>query len=75
MTAIQFVLIAIAAFIVLAGLFMVIRSFKRRNGAEAAAVSVKTVFPSYRVAGNIVDQPDFGIRLLARRALALTALI
>ena len=38
MTAIQFILIAIAAFIVLAGLFMVIRSFKRRSNAEAVAV-------------------------------------
>ena len=38
MTAIQFVLIAIAAFIVFAGLFMVIRSFKRRQNAETAVV-------------------------------------
>lgn len=69
MTAIQFVLIAIAAFIVLAGLFMVIRSFKRRNGAEAAAVNYdKTVFPSYRVmsAISLISQ-TLMIRLLADR--------
>ncbi|MGA6101580.1 cell division protein ZipA C-terminal FtsZ-binding domain-containing protein [Psychrobacter pocilloporae] len=61
MTAIQFVLIAIAAFIVLAGLFMVIRSFKRRNGAEAAAVNYdKNGIPIIpRHERNIVDQPDF----------------
>ncbi|MCG3878322.1 cell division protein ZipA C-terminal FtsZ-binding domain-containing protein [Psychrobacter sp. Ps6] len=61
MTAIQFILIAIAAFIVLAGLFMVIRSFKRRNGAEAAAVNYdKNGIPIIpRHERNIVDQPDF----------------
>ena len=61
MTAIQFVLIAIAAFIVLAGLFMVIRSFKRRNGVEAAAVNYdKNGIPIIpRHERNIVDQPDF----------------
>ena len=60
MTAIQFILIAIAAFIVLAGLFMVIRSFKRRGGAEAAAVNYdKNGIPIIpRHERNIVDQPD-----------------
>ena len=61
MTAIQFILIAIAAFIVLAGLFMVIRSFKRRNSTEAAAVNYdKNGIPIIpRHERNIVDQPDF----------------
>ncbi|WP_198332505.1 cell division protein ZipA [Psychrobacter aquimaris] len=60
MTAIQFILIAIAAFIVLAGLFMVIRSFKRRNNAEAVAVNYdKNGIPIIpRHERNIVDQPD-----------------
>ncbi|OLF37058.1 MULTISPECIES: cell division protein ZipA C-terminal FtsZ-binding domain-containing protein [unclassified Psychrobacter] len=61
MTAIQFILIAIAAFIVLAGLFMVIRSFKRRNSTEAATVNYdKNGIPIIpRHERNIVDQPDF----------------
>ena len=60
MTAIQFILIAIAAFIVLAGLFMVIRSFKRRKDAEATAVNYdKNGIPIIpRHERNIVDQPD-----------------
>ena len=60
MTAIQFILIAIAAFIVLAGLFMVIRSFKRRKNAEVAAVNYdKNGIPIIpRHERNIVDQPD-----------------
>ena len=60
MTAIQFILIAIAAFVVLAGLFMVIRSFKRRKTAEAAAVNYdKNGIPIIpRHERNIVDQPD-----------------
>ncbi|WP_426242604.1 cell division protein ZipA C-terminal FtsZ-binding domain-containing protein [Psychrobacter sp. TWP2-1-2] len=60
MTAIQFILIAIAAFIMLAGLFMVIRSFKRRNNAEAVAVNYdKNGIPIIpRHERNIVDQPD-----------------
>ncbi|MBB3106820.1 cell division protein ZipA [Psychrobacter luti] len=60
MTAIQFILIAIAAFIVLAGLFMVIRSFKRRKTAEAAAVNYdKNGIPIIpRHERNIVDQLD-----------------
>lgn len=60
MTAIQFILIAIAAFIVLAGLFMVIRSFKRRKDAEAVAVNYdKNGIPIIpRHERNIVDQPD-----------------
>ena len=60
MTAIQFILIAIAAFIVLAGLFMVIRSFKRRKTTEAAAVNYdKNGIPIIpRHERNIVDEPD-----------------
>ncbi|WP_201596743.1 cell division protein ZipA [Psychrobacter vallis] len=60
MTAIQFILIAIAAFIVLAGLFMVIRSFKRRKGVEAAAVNYdKNGIPIIpRHERNIIDEPD-----------------
>ena len=60
MTAIQFILIAIAAFIVLAGLFMVIRSFKRRKDAEAAAVNYdKNGIPIIpRHERNLIDQPD-----------------
>ncbi len=60
MTAIQFILIAIAAFIVLAGLFMVIRSFKRRKGAETAAVNYdKNGIPIIpRHERNIIDEPD-----------------
>ena len=50
MTAIQFILIAIAAFIVLAGLYMVIRSFKRRSSADAPVVNYdKNGIQSYRV--------------------------
>lgn len=61
MTAIQFILIAIAAFIMLAGLFMVIRSFKRRKHAETTAVNYdKNGIPIIpRHERNIVDQPDF----------------
>ena len=60
MTAIQFILIAIAAFIVLAGLFMVIRSFKRRKNAEVAAVNYdKNGIPIIpRHERHIVEQPD-----------------
>ncbi|MEN6669941.1 cell division protein ZipA C-terminal FtsZ-binding domain-containing protein [Psychrobacter sp. B38] len=60
MTAIQFVLIAIAAFIVLAGLFMVIRSFKRRKDVERAAVNYdKNGIPIIpRHERNLIDQPD-----------------
>ncbi len=60
MTAIQFVLIAIAALIVLAGLFMVIRSFKRRQNAETAVVNYdKNGIPIIpRHERNVVDQPD-----------------
>ena len=60
MTAIQFILIAIAAFIVLAGLIMVMRSFKRRKNAEAAAVNYdKNGIPIIpRHERNIVDEPD-----------------
>ncbi|KAA0913746.1 cell division protein ZipA C-terminal FtsZ-binding domain-containing protein [Psychrobacter sp. ANT_WB68] len=60
MTAIQFILIAIAAFIVLAGLIMVMRSFKRRKTAEAAAVNYdKNGIPIIpRHERNIVDQPN-----------------
>ncbi|MFC6204078.1 cell division protein ZipA C-terminal FtsZ-binding domain-containing protein [Psychrobacter urativorans] len=60
MTAIQFVLIAIAAFIVFAGLFMVIRSFKRRQNAETAVVEYdKNGIPIIpRHERNVIDQPD-----------------
>ncbi|WP_435979890.1 cell division protein ZipA C-terminal FtsZ-binding domain-containing protein [Psychrobacter sp. DM4] len=60
MTAIQFILIAIAAFIVLAGLFMVIRSFKRRQSTEATPVNYdKNGIPIIpRHERNIIDQPD-----------------
>ena len=60
MTAIQFILIAIAALIVLAGLIMVMRSFKRRKNAEAAAVNYdKNGIPIIpRHERNIIDQPD-----------------
>ncbi len=60
MTAIQFILIAIAALIVLAGLIMVMRGFKRRKNAEAAAVNYdKNGIPIIpRHERNIVDQPD-----------------
>ena len=61
MTAIQFVLIAIAALIVLAGLYMVIRSFKRRQNTEAATVNYdKNGIPIIpRHERNVVDEPDF----------------
>ena len=60
MTAIQFILIAVAAFIVLAGLFMVIRSFKRRKDAEAAAVNYdKNGIPIIpRHERKLIDHPD-----------------
>ena len=60
MTVVQFILIAVAAFIVFAGLFMVIRSFKRRGATEAAAVNYdKNGIPIIpRHERNIVDQPD-----------------
>ena len=60
MTAIQFILIAIAALIVLAGLIMVMRSFKRRKNAEAAAVNYdKNGIPIIpRHERHIVEQPD-----------------
>ena len=60
MTVIQFVLIAIAALIVLAGLFMVIRSLKRRQNAETAVINYdKNGIPIIpRHERNVVDQPD-----------------
>lgn len=60
MTAIQFILIAIAAFIVLAGLYMVMRSFKRRSSADAPVVNYdKNGIPIIpRHERSIVDQPD-----------------
>ncbi|MDN3398071.1 cell division protein ZipA C-terminal FtsZ-binding domain-containing protein [Psychrobacter sp. APC 3426] len=72
MTAIQFVLIAIAAFIVLAGLFMVIRSFKRRNTAETAAVNYdKNGIPIIpRHERNIVDQPDLDDTVAGETSIA-----
>ncbi|MDN6274898.1 cell division protein ZipA C-terminal FtsZ-binding domain-containing protein [Psychrobacter sp.] len=60
MTAIQFILIAIAAFIVLAGLFMVIRGLKRRNGASMTEVNYdKNGIPIIpRHERDIVEQPE-----------------
>ncbi|WP_201616572.1 cell division protein ZipA C-terminal FtsZ-binding domain-containing protein [Psychrobacter urativorans] len=61
MTAIQFILLVIAAFIVFAGLFVVIRGSKRRRNADAVAVNYdKNGIPIIpRHERNIVDQPDF----------------
>ena len=72
MTAIQFILIAIAAFIVLAGLFMVIRSFKRRKTAEAAAVNYdKNGIPIIpRHERNIVEQPDLDDTVAGETSIA-----
>ncbi|WP_289048256.1 cell division protein ZipA C-terminal FtsZ-binding domain-containing protein [uncultured Psychrobacter sp.] len=72
MTAIQFILIAIAAFIVLAGLFMVIRSFKRRKTAEAAAVNYdKNGIPIIpRHERNIVEQPDLDDTIAGETSIA-----
>ena len=72
MTAIQFILIAIAAFIMLAGLFMVIRSFKRRKTAEAAAVNYdKNGIPIIpRHERNIVDQPDLDDTVAGETSIA-----
>ncbi len=60
MTVIQFVLIAIAALIVLAGLFMVIRSVMRRKDSETVAVNYdKNGIPIIpRHERQVVDQPD-----------------
>ncbi|WP_457858219.1 cell division protein ZipA C-terminal FtsZ-binding domain-containing protein [Psychrobacter pulmonis] len=72
MTAIQFILIAIAAFIVLAGLFMVIRSFKRRKTAEATAVNYdKNGIPIIpRHERNIVEQPDLDDTVAGETSIA-----
>ena len=72
MTAIQFILIAIAAFIVLAGLIMVMRSFKRRKNAEAAAVNYdKNGIPIIpRHERNIVDQPDLDDTVAGEMSIA-----
>ena len=72
MTAIQFILIAIAAFIMLAGLFMVIRSFKRRSNAEAVAVNYdKNGIPIIpRHERNIVDQPDLDDTVAGETSIA-----
>ena len=72
MTAIQFILIAIAAFIVLAGLFMVMRSFKRRKTAEAAAVNYdKNGIPIIpRHERNIVEQPDLDDAVAGETSIA-----
>ena len=61
MTAIQFVLIAIAAFIVLAGLYMVMRSLKQHKKTDIVAVNYdKNGIPIIpRHERNVVDQPDF----------------
>nr|WP_317200187.1 cell division protein ZipA C-terminal FtsZ-binding domain-containing protein [uncultured Psychrobacter sp.] len=72
MTAIQFILIAIAAFIVLAGLFMVIRSFKRRQNTEATPVNYdKNGIPIIpRHERNIVDQPDLDDTVAGETSIA-----
>ena len=61
MTAIQFILIAIAGLIVFVGLIMVIRSLKRRKNTEVAAVNYdKNGIPIIpRHERNVLDQPDF----------------
>lgn len=61
MTTIQFILIVIAALIVLAGLFMVIRSLKRRHNSEAAGdieydKNGIPIIPRHE--RNLVDEPD-----------------
>lgn len=60
MTATQFILIAIAAFIVLAGLFMVIRSFKRRQNVQTPTVNYdKNGIPIIpRHERHLINQPD-----------------
>ncbi|MES1965549.1 cell division protein [Psychrobacter sp. AH5] len=72
MTAIQFVLIAIAALIVLAGLYMVIRSFKRRQNTEAAVVNYdKNGIPIIpRHERNVVDEPDLDDTLAGETTIA-----
>ncbi|WP_435950238.1 cell division protein ZipA C-terminal FtsZ-binding domain-containing protein [Psychrobacter sp. DM8] len=72
MTAIQFILIAIAAFIVLAGLFMVIRSFKRRQNTETTPVNYdKNGIPIIpRHERNIVDQPDLDDTVAGETSIA-----
>ncbi|WP_182406170.1 cell division protein ZipA C-terminal FtsZ-binding domain-containing protein [Psychrobacter sp. GP33] len=61
MTVIQFILIVIAAFILFAGLFMVMRSLKRRQSADTPVINYdKNGIPIIpRHERNIVDQPDF----------------
>ena len=61
MTAIQFILIAIAALVVIAGLFILIRSFKRRQDTDVPVVNYdKNGIPIIpRHERNIVDQKDF----------------
>ncbi|TXD97094.1 cell division protein [Psychrobacter frigidicola] len=61
MTAIQFILLVIAVFIVFAGLFMVMRSSKRRQNADGVAINYdKNGIPIIpRHERNIVDQLDF----------------
>jgi len=72
MTAIQFVLIAIAALIVLAGLFMVIRSLKRRQNTDAVAVNYdKNGIPIIpRHERNVVDEPDFDDAIAGETSIA-----
>lgn len=57
---IQFLLIVIAAIIVFAGVFMVMRSLKRRQNADAPAINYdKNGIPIIpRHERNIIDQPD-----------------
>lgn len=72
MTAIQFVLIAIAALIVLAGLFMVIRSLKRQHNTDAVAVNYdKNGIPIIpRHERNVVDEPDFDDTVAGETSIA-----
>lgn len=72
MTAIQFVLIAIAALIVIAGLFMVMRSFKRRQNADAVAVNYdKNGIPIIpRHERNVVDEPDIDDTIAGETTIA-----
>ena len=61
MTAIQFILIVILALVILVGLFILIRSFKRRQDTDVPVVNYdKNGIPIIpRHERNIVDQKDF----------------
>lgn len=72
MTAIQFVLIVIAAFIVIAGLIMVMRGLKRRHNADTPVVNYdKNGIPIIpRHERDIVDQPDFDDTIAGETTIA-----